>query len=48
MKPSPAKEKPAKRGLKAERLKLGVIWREAIRPSFLVKQPAKGWPKVEA
>jgi hypothetical protein len=49
MKRSTANKKPAaKRGPKEERLKLNGDWRLAIKQSFLVKRPAKGWPKVEA
>jgi hypothetical protein len=48
MKKSANNKKPtAKRGPKEERLKLNGDWRDAIKQSFQVKRPAKGWPKVE-
>jgi hypothetical protein len=48
MKKSTNKKPTAKRGPKEERLKLNGDWQAAIKQSFLVKRPAKGWPKVEA
>jgi hypothetical protein len=40
-----SKKKTAKRGPKPEMLKLEGDWRDAIKRSFMKKQPAQGWPK---
>jgi hypothetical protein len=38
-------QKPAKRGPKADVLKLEGNWRDAVKKSLAKKKPAEGWPK---
>lgn len=42
---SKSKKKPAKRGPKADILKLEGDWRELMKKSLQKKKPAEGWPK---
>jgi hypothetical protein len=44
-KPAPKKAK-AKRGPKADVLKIDGDWKDAVRRSFGAKKPAGGWPKA--
>ena len=43
--PKPAKKKPKKTGPEADRLKLLMDWKTAVKTSLIKVRPKKGWPK---